>query len=212
MKVMCVVAHQDDEVLGVGGTLARHVKEGAHVQVLVVCANSFRRQKIDGIQQMLKATEKLGIRSEYICCLGKPDQMLDQVSIVELEKQIREFVPFQPEIWYTHWHKDLNRDHRMVSEAVQLIARPNQGRKFEVREFPTPSSSEYNREPFVPDTWVDITATLQQKMDAIECYESELQPFPMFRNPQSLEYLARVRGGEVGLAAAEVFATARRIL
>lgn len=212
MKVVtCIVAHPDDEVLGVGGTLARHVMEGDAVYVLIVCANTFRGQKDPSNAQMEASMKELGI--QYYSCLNLDDQRLEEYKFSELVDLIRgSMIGETTDVFYTHWYKDLNRDHRLVNEAVQLIARPKHGRKFEVREFPTPSSTEYSREGFAPDTWIDIGSTLQKKMKAMACYKTELQESPLPRNPESLLYLANALGGQVGLKSAEVFRTVRRVI
>lgn len=211
--VVCIVAHGDDEVLGVGGTLARHVEEGDAVYVIIVCANTFRGENEQSDAQISASMKVLGIEPDQYVCLRFDDQQLEKYDFQVLVEYIEHAIgEMQPDVFYTHWHKDLNRDHRLVNEAVQLIARPKHGRRFEVREFTTPSSTEYSREVFVPDTWIDISTTIEKKMAAIACYVSEYQEFPLPRNPKSLLYLANMTGGWVGLQAAESFCTARRVL
>lgn len=212
-NILCVVAHPDDEVLGVGGTLARHAMRGDNVVVVIVCGNVLRIDGVDWKTQAIASLTALGVKSINHKLLGLPDQKLDRYAFLSLEQAVREALVGQYfDIVYTHWHKDLNRDHRIVNEVVQLIARPKTGRSLEVLEFPTPSSTEYSRETFAPDTWIDITKSLDKKLMAMSCYEQDLQVSPLTRNNDYLMALARVKGGKVGLTAAEIFCTARRII
>lgn len=210
MRVTAIVAHPDDEVLGIGGTLARHVKDGDEVRVVVVCTNSFRTQEVDSHAQLTASMKALGVQS--FACLEFDDQKLDQGPFDLLVGTIREEVGDLAGLVYTHWCKDLNRDHRVVNEAVQLLTRPKTGLPLEVREFPTPSSTEYSREVFRPNTWIDISETLEQKIAALECYPLELQPEHLFRNARALRELAATLGRQVGMQAAEVVEIVRRLI
>lgn len=212
MKVTAIVAHPDDEVLGVGGALARHVLDGDDVKVIVVCANTFREYDVDWethVQHLSLSMQALGI-TEFIC-LEHDDQQLDRMVFTNLMSDIASEVGVLSGIVYTHWHKDLNRDHRVVNEAVQVIAR-SRGERVEFREFPTQSSSEYNREPFVPNLWIDISRTVEKKVAALDCYPLEIQPDHLPRNGRAIRDLAAVTGRQVGLDAAEVCHVVRRVI
>lgn len=209
MRVTAIVAHPDDEVLGLGGTLARHVREGDDVRVVVVCKNSYRMMGVDTDSQLKGSMEALGI-TQYVC-MGWNDQKIDLEPFFQLVEQIAEIGDLSGLV-YTHWAHDLNRDHRVVNEAVQILTRPKTGQLFEVREFPTASSTEYSREVFRPNTWVDISATLEQKVAAMEAYATELQEETLPRNARAIRELAWTLGRQVGLEAVEVFDTVRRMI
>lgn len=211
-KVLCVTAHMDDEVLGVGGTLARHVKMGDMVQLICVCWNSYRKMLPDnGFAQFVESCSRLDLT--IYDCLRFDDQLLNDSMLLNVENAIREQMKFEPTLIYTHWHQDLNRDHRLVSEAVQLIARPNRpGRKFSVCEFPTPSSTEYGWAGFQPNTWMDIKNTLDAKVKAMEAYKTDVQSYPLPRHPQMLRMIAAANGSQVGLESAEVFNLTRMVI
>ena len=124
--VLVVGAHPDDEVLGLGGTVARHVHEGDEVHAFILCEGmSLRYPNAEHdflLAEAQAAAAALGVTSLSIN--GFPDQGLDRYSLTEIaapiEKRVREF---KPTIVYTHWSGDINRDHRLVTEATLVAAR-----------------------------------------------------------------------------------------
>ncbi len=211
-KVLAVVAHADDEVLGMGGTLARHVHDGDRVEVCIVCENSSLKHdgKVDWEDQAFSAGKALG--DLYPRLLRYPDQSLDRQPFLSVTGAIAKSFAFKPDVVYTHWSGDLNRDHRVVNEAVQLLTRPMNGQKMEVLEAFTLSSTEYSCPlSFVPDTWVDIGWSIGHKLKALSCYKSELQTPPHPRNVDGVLYASRYFGQQIGAHAAEVFKTMRRV-
>ena len=106
----------------------------------------------------------------------------------------------------------MNRDHQILFQATLVATRPTEPYIDAVYAFDTASSTEwaYPR-TFVPDTWVDISATLDVKLGAMACYVSELRDYPHPRSLKALDYRAKAFGNQVCMEAAEVFMTVRRI-
>ena len=118
----------------------------------------------------------------------------------------------QPQVVYGQFGGDVNRDHQLVFQALLVATRPTESFIETVYAFDTASSTEwaYPR-TFVPDTWIDIGDTLDTKIRAMACYESELREYPHPRSLEALKYRARAWGAQVCLEAAEVFMTVRRV-
>jgi LmbE family N-acetylglucosaminyl deacetylase len=208
MNILVVVAHPDDEVLGVGGTIARYGMSGHHVEVIVYCG-SFQRGTVPYQQQLEKVRQHLYISK--MTCFHMVDQ--DELEFASVQQLANKLPKQGYNKIFTHWSGDLNVDHRRVNEAVHLAYRPNKGyAETELLEFPTPSSTEYSPTTFVPDTWVSIGSFLEFKQRAMSEYTQELQPTLLPRNPVSLEVIARYHGMQVGIPYAEVFKTVRRII
>jgi N-acetylglucosamine malate deacetylase 1 len=214
-RILAVAAHPDDEVLGCGGTLAVHARNGDFVAAVIACEGESLRYGDQGVGQKAhtqQAAEKLGIRDVRL--LGFPDQRLDTLTLTEiitpLEKVIREL---QPQIIYCQHGNDVNRDHQLLFQALLVATRPTETGIQAVYSFDTPSSTEwaYPR-AFVPDTWVDISSTLEVKLQAMACYVSEVRDYPHPRSLKALEYRARAWGNQCCLEAAEVFMTVRRVM
>jgi LmbE family N-acetylglucosaminyl deacetylase len=216
-SVLIIAAHPDDELLGVGGTAALHADAGARVTSVIVCEGaSLRyggREAPQGPmeQHSRAAAEVLGV--EDLRCLGFPDQKLDTLTLTEiitpLERVVREV---RPRVVYVQNGGDVNRDHELLFKAALVATRPTEECIAAVYAFDTASSTEwaYPRS-FVPDTWIDISRTLEKKLEALRCYESELRAYPHPRSPEALRHKANAWGNQCCLDAAEVFATVRRI-
>jgi LmbE family N-acetylglucosaminyl deacetylase len=219
MKVLFVSAHPDDELLGPGGTMARHVLSGDQVTVLIVADGATARYEA-GAENMLRrcaqaAAATLGVQDLRFLALR--DQRLDEGSLLDVIKPIERVVSeVSPEVVYTHHWGDLNRDHRAVGEAVTVACRPV-GAAYPRRLllFETPSSSEWSStEPslqFIPNYFVDVGSTIERKLAAMACYESELRPPPHPRSLESLRVRAQYWGQIVGRAYAEPFVLVREV-
>lgn len=218
-RVLVIAAHPDDELLGLGGTVARHAADGDEVTAVIVSEGASSRYQ-GGADETLRASARaaaavLGTRE--VRFLGLPDQQLDARPILEVIRPIEEAVSaLRPEVVYTHHWGDLNRDHRVVSEAVMVACRPV-GDSYPRRLicFETPSSSEWSSTDlslqFVPNSFVDIGATVEHKLRAMACYQTEVRPAPHPRSLASLRSRAAYWGQIVGRAYAEAFVVVREV-
>lgn len=213
--VLVIAAHPDDEVLGCGGTIALHVRAGDPVTAVIACEGESLRYGPGGVGQAehtRRAAETLGVTD--VRRLGFADQRLDTIPLTELIAPLERIVAeVQPHIVYCQYGGDVNRDHELLFKALLVATRPTVPCIAAVYAFDTPSSTEwaYPRS-FAPDTWVDISATLEQKIAAMACYESEVRPYPHPRSLEALRHRARAWGNRACMDAAEVFVTVRRAL
>jgi len=214
-QVLVIAAHPDDELLGCGGTLALHARNGDSVTTLIVCEGESLRYGKEGTNQLAatnRAAAMVGIKETRL--LGFPDQKLDTFTLTEIIRPLESAVlEIRPSIVYCQYGGDINRDHELLFRASLVAIRPVVEFIQAVYTFDTASSTEwaYPRS-FVPDTWVDIAETLEIKLNAMACYESEVRKYPHPRSLKSLEYRARAWGNHCCLEAAEVFMTVRRVL
>lgn len=218
-RVLVVGAHPDDEILGVGGTLAQHVRDGDEVHAVVVADGATSRYRGDMVSVLAdsaaRAAKVLGLAS--LRMEGLPDQRLDALPLVEVTQTIEAIVDeVRPRFVYTHFPGDVNADHGVVAKATWVASRPYVApylHRFAV--FETPSSTEWawptDGTGFTPCLFVDITATLEQKLAAMDCYESELRPYPHPRSDQALRERAAGWGSKVGRAAVEAFQVLREV-
>lgn len=219
MKVLVIAAHPDDELLGVGGTIAWHVDRGDDVQTCIVSEGATARYE-DEARSSLKsaaidAARVLGTPPPLF--LDYPDQRLDTFPILDVIQRIETVVSTaQPEIVYTHHWGDVNRDHRIVCEAVTVACRPI-GPVYPKRVlcFETPSSTEWSvPEPsaaFMPNAFVDVTDQLDRKVAAMACYATELRPHPHPRSLEALRARAAYWGQIVTRPYAEAFVLLREL-
>lgn len=224
-RVLVCSAHPDDEVLGCGGTIARHVRSGDEVHVVILGQGIFARGGPDATEEALSAlrtnarsaNRTLGVRSLQL--LDFPDQMLDTIPRLELNKAVENAIAqIDPHVIYTHFIGDLNADHRRVSEAVCVAARPAPESGIRsVRFFEVQSSTEWRPAvpgtgAFAPNLFIDVSETLELKLSALRAYETEMRPWPHARSLEAIEHLARWRGATVGVQAAEAFVLHREVL
>lgn len=216
MKVMVIAAHADDEVLGAGGAIARHVAAGDAVRV-VICADC--RTARPGYTApptlppaALEAARALGVEEvRFLCRGGMTLEVLEQPLVREVEVEIE---LFKPALVYAHLGTDLNSDHRAVSRAVMVATRPftpfTPGR---VLHFEVPSSTGWETPAsFSPNSFVALTeALLEKKLAAMACYAEELRPAPHPRSLEALRTRAAYWGQLCGATYAEPFQLMREV-
>jgi LmbE family N-acetylglucosaminyl deacetylase len=225
VRTLVIAAHPDDEILGCGATAARLVAEGNDVHFAILGEGMTSRHAIrddaDSAQletlhkQAHAAAAKVGVKS--VVAQKLPDNRLDQVPLLEVVKIVEELVDsLRPEVIYTHHGGDLNIDHGVIHRAVLTATRPVAGQPVrEIYAFEVPSSTEWafqRLEPvFRPNVFVDVTRTLEAKIAAMECYETEVRKFPHPRSAEALRAIAKRWGSVAGCAAAEAFELVRSI-
>ena len=210
-NILVIATHPDDEILGCGGTIAKHVNQGDKVVACIVCEGETHRDisQNDG-DFTKKAAEILGISETFHFKLA--DQRLDTIPIVEVITKIENVInTFTPSIIYTHHNNDINKDHQIVFESMLVAARPTLPFIKSIYSFDTSSSTEWSYpRTFIPDTWVDISQYLGKKLEAMECYISEIKDYPHPRSLKALENKAISLGNQCLMNAAEGFMTVRK--
>ena len=217
-KILIVVAHPDDEVLGCGGTIAKYSKNNDVYVVILGEGISSRYNKREGVKkekllrlqkQSQKASKLLGIKKSFFFSL--PDNRFDTVPFLDIVKKVEKVIAkIKPKIVYTHHAGDLNIDHQITFQSVLTAVRPV--KKFLVKEiysFEVLSSTDWSykkiKKIFIPNTYEDISLTLKKKINAMRIYKEELRKFPHPRSLEGIKILAQKRGMESGLKYAETF-------
>ena len=222
-KVLVIVAHPDDEVLGCGGTIAKHKDLGDYVTVLIMSdgVNSrdekFKSESIDERRACAKQANSI-LKVDDLSFLSFPDNKMDTVPLLEVIKSIEnKMTELCPDIVYTHSLSDLNIDHCVVHNASITACRALPGQSVhQLLFFEVPSSTEWrpsaSNNNFNPNWFSDISDTLDLKLQALSAYEKELHEFPHPRSLIAVECLAKWRGACSGVLAAEAFELGRKII
>lgn len=217
--VLAIAPHPDDEVLGCGGTIAKHVLSGEQVYLCIVTQvytpewpeHEIKERK----EEALKASGILGIKKTYFSNL--PAVKLDTISQKELNQVIAQIVgKVQPEVIYVPHRGDVNRDHQLVFDAAMVAIRPQPGTVIRrVLCYETLSETEwaapFAEHAFIPNVYVDISETLEIKLRAMSAYKLELREFPHPRSLEAISTLAKRRGASIGVRAAEAFVLIREL-
>ena len=225
MNVLVLAAHPDDEVLGCGGTIARLAQAGHEVSIAILGEGitSRYRDREQAEQALLtqlhgdsqKVADLLGAKQLFL--RGLPDNRFDSVPLLDIVKIIEDLIAeTTPEVVYTQHGGDLNIDHVMLYRATLTATRPVGAYAVKkVYAYEVASSTEWAFAQFAPafrpNVFVDIDGTLETKIQAMECYESEARPFPHPRSPDALRAIARRWGSVVGVPAAEAFELVREV-
>lgn len=225
-KVLVFAAHPDDEVLGCGATIAKHVKQGDEVHVVIMAEGATSRdkkrdrgQRSSELSELAEAAHKakkiLGYSS--LDLYDFPDNRMDSVDLLDVVKVIEKHIDsVQPAIVYTHHVGDVNVDHKCIHEAVVTACRPLPEHPvktllfFEIAsstEWQTPGSASH----FAPNWFRDVSDTLAVKMEALNEYSIEMRQWPHPRSLSAVESLAKWRGASISSEAAEAFVLGRNI-
>jgi len=211
MNVLVIAPHMDDEVLGIGGTIIKHVQNGDVVSVVIV-ADRVYQHKID--KKLIEKERAATLRCKEILgysrinFLALEDEKLDhgvQDILIPLEKVYDDVMP---DIVYTCFYGDNNQDHRAVFQAVRVLVRSAQKKPpSKVFLYETPSSTEQSPSlfdaVFLPNYYVNISDVFQDKLNAVKCYERELKQYPHPRSLRGVESYAQFRGIASGFEYAE---------
>jgi LmbE family N-acetylglucosaminyl deacetylase len=222
-RILVVAAHPDDELLGVGGTLARHGATGDEVHILILAEGFTSRTamrnasgsaaEIAALMDAARgAARVVGAREPRFA--GFPDNRMDEVALLDVVKCVEQsLAELRPSIVYTHYAGDLNIDHRIACQSVVTACRPLPGASVRaIYAFETLSSTEWAAplEPvFAPNRFVDIGAYLDVKLRALDFYRGEMRAFPHPRSREAVTALAHDRGASIGVEAAEAFMVLR---
>lgn len=215
-KVLVIAAHPDDELLGCAGTLVKHVLSGDEVRAIITCeGESVRysdRNDIAQSEDSKAAAKIIGISKLYN--LGFADQKLDTQAVLTIAQALESVIDdYRPNIIYCQFGGDVNQDHKALFEAANIATRPTREFIEVIYAFDTASSTEWGYpRKFLPDTWIDISAELDTKIEALACYKSEMREYPHPRSLEAIKIKAHAWGVQVCASAAEVFMTIRKVV
>lgn len=226
MNVFVIAAHPDDELLGVGATVARHVEEGDAVYALILGEGQTSRfgHREDAGKEILKelhedtlkAAAEVGFKDVFFADF--PDNRFDHVDLLDIVKTIERYVEnYQPEVIYTHHGGDMNIDHQRTFQAVLTATRPMEDCPVkEIYAFETVSSTEWNfaygDQQFKPNYFVRVTKEqFEKKLRGMEAYRSELRDYPHPRSLKMLQVVSDRWAGVVGGGYVEAFELIRSI-
>jgi LmbE family N-acetylglucosaminyl deacetylase len=217
-KILIIAPHMDDEVLGCGGSIAKHQHINDEITVIFVAHRVYNHhfdEQLSNVEKSHALRAKIVLGYNDPIFLDLPDERLDasvQEIIVPLEKHIQEI---KPEIVYIPFRGDNNQDHRAVFDAARVVLRPLATAFVrDVYMYEIPSSTDQSlplqESAYLPNCYVDISGFLEKKIEAYNCYETEKRAYPHPRSEQALRVLAQKRGTEIGFNYAEAFMILRK--
>lgn len=227
-KIMIVVAHPDDELLGLGATFHKLINEyNVITRVVILGEGITSRSDVRDVEawtaelaihrQNIKNAQ-LAIGYHSVSIHNFPDNRFDSVALLDIVKVVeKEKKEFNPDIIFTHHGGDVNVDHQRTFESIITTCRPMQNEKVKmIVTFETPSGTEW-RSPtdprhFLPNLFVSVSeADVDAKIKGMESYEYERRAYPHPRSPEALKIQAQRWGVMIGSNFAEAFCIARSI-
>ncbi len=227
-KILVVVAHPDDELLGLGATINRLVTDyQCRCRAVIlgegITSRSDSRDReawcpeLELHRRNIYAAQQ-AIGYESVGIYDFPDNRFDSVDLLDIIKIVeKEKEQFEPEVIFTHHGGDVNIDHQRTFEAVITATRPMQHEIVKtIITFETPSGTEWRAatDPrhFIPNLFFEVSeANIAAKIKGMECYEFEKRPYPHPRSPEALKIQAQRWGIAVGKPFAEAFMLVRNI-
>lgn len=222
MKILVIAPHPDDEVLGCGGTIKKYTSRRDEVFLCIVTKAYTPEWSDDFIENRKKeikcSVKNLGIKKTIF--LDFPTVKLDTIPQKELNDSILKCVQkIKPEIVFIPFYGDINKDHKLVSEAAMVAVRPKAGSSIKkVYYYEVLSETEWTKpaqkieDVFIPNFYEDIVDSLGDKLKAMECYRSELKDYPHPRSLEGIKILAQKRGMEIGIKYGEAFMLLREVV
>jgi LmbE family N-acetylglucosaminyl deacetylase len=222
MSILVIAPHADDETLGMGGTIARMAAEGRDVIVAVMTGPGEGPHPLwpasdwERIHDEARAAgARLGVKELIFGNL--PAVCVPDMPVHEVNDAVGKLITrVAPEELYLPFYHDLHQDHSVIAYAALVHARAYReaGRGIRlVAMYETPTETHLFppqlKPPFAPSMWVDVSDTLEAKLDAWSCYASQQHEGATPRSADAVRALAVSRGAEVGVDAAEAFVLLR---
>lgn len=214
MKNILVIApHPDDEIIGCGGTILKHITQGNHVYICIVTKgylplyNPERNEK--NRADALMCHKFVGVSKTFF--LDFPAAMLEKIDRYELNDKLLSVIKeVHPQEVYIPHYGDMQRDHQIVADSAMVALRPKYLPQVEkIYGYETLSETDWNipsvQNAFIPNVFVDISEHLERKKIALNYFKLQVSVFPDARSVEAVEALAKYRGALMNMKAAEAF-------
>ncbi len=218
-SILVIAPHPDDEVLGCGGVIKKFALSNHEIYVLIMSRGKkglYPEERIMNVRrEALDAHKILGVKKTIFMDFPAPE--LDTISISELSSAIYDVIlGIKPQTVFLPHRGDIHHDHKAVFNAGLVATRPMiKGFVKRIYSYETLSETEwaapFSDDSFIPDNFINISGVFSYKLEAMNCYRSQLRDFPSSRSLKSIEALANYRGSTVGFTHAEAFMTIRII-
>jgi LmbE family N-acetylglucosaminyl deacetylase len=222
MNILVVSAHPDDETVGCAGTLLAHRIQGHALYWLIVTKAYPPKWSADIVQAKEAEVDTVAkaYKVEQYFWPGLPATLLDTVPLNDVIAEVRKVIEeVHPQLVYTVHHGDVHTDHQVVFQAINIVLKPFYMRKFGVQRLlsfeclsSTNAAAPLHSDVFVPNVFKEITAYIEDKIEIMNLYKTEIEADPFPRGPLAIKALARYRGATIGVDYAEAFMLIREVI
>jgi N-acetylglucosamine malate deacetylase 1 len=212
-KIIVISAHPDDEILGAGGALVRHREQGDEIHWLIATSvfesQGFSKERISSrqieIDQVAKRLKMRVHKLEYPTMSLSSRDLLTMVPMIS-----KVFQEVKPEVIYVLNRSDAHSDHRILFDAVMACTKSFRYPFLrEILMYECISETEFApilpERVFQPNVFIDISHNMEEKIELMKIYASELGEHPFPRSERNILALATYRGASCGVEYAEAF-------
>lgn len=220
MKILVISVHPDDETLGVGGTILKHIDEGHEVSLLLMTkADASQGYTEDQVASYSEQKKEMilayGFKNVYELGFLTTQLHLIDFNLI-IEKISNVIKNLKPEVIYTANRTDVHTDHQITAKAVFSCTKAFRHpyiKKILMYEClsETEMAPQVNENIFIPNVFSDITSYFERKVEIMKIFESEIQEYPMPRSLESIKALSMYRGTNCNKKYAEAFMLVREI-
>lgn len=222
-NVLVVAPHADDEVLGCGGTIAKHVRSNDRVYIAIMTNAAIGAPELFDVETLesvraeaLESHKTLGV--EETIFYDFPAPQLEQYPQYKIAATLNTLIKDkQIDVMYIPHKGDLHLDHGVIYNASLVAARPLPGQTVRhIYAYETLSETEWGHPTvdavFIPRHFnVLSNDDIASKIKAMKCFSSQLKVFPNTRSIKAIEHLSALRGAYVGATNAESFDIIRTV-
>ncbi|MBU5591092.1 PIG-L family deacetylase [Clostridium sp. MSJ-4] len=220
MRVLVISVHPDDETLGCGGTILKHTRNGDEVYWMIITKTDktlgFSEKFIEDRKEQIKAVAKK-YKFKSVFELDFLTTKLHAVDFNQLiEKMSLVINKIKPEIIYMNNRSDIHTDHQIAAKAIMSCTKSFRY-PFIKKILMYECISETEIAPALPENlflhnvYSDITEFIDEKLEIMKIYSSEIQETPLPRSLDNIKSLARYRGASCGCNYAESFMLVREV-
>lgn len=214
-RVLVFAPHPDDEILGCGGVMAKHISNGDEVFVCIATCSKIDKYKVMHENYARKVHAMLGVKDTFF--LDFPTVELTHIDQRQFNGAFDGIVQkVRPEMVYIPFYGDMHTDHAMVTGAAMVALRPLSAPFVKnIYMYETLSETGWNypsvEKAFIPNVFSDVSEYIETKVAAMNMYETKVKKDPHPRSPEGIKALAKYRGGTIGVCYAESFMCVRSI-
>ena len=213
-NVIVISAHPDDETLGCGGTILKHKANGDKVYWLNITGvfenEGFTKERVESrLEEINNVSKEYGFVKNIN--LDYPTMSLESASLKTLIPDISKvFQELEPEVIYVMNRSDAHSDHRIAFDSVMACTKSFRYPYIKkVLMYECISETEFapqlHEKVFIPNHYVDITDYIDNKLEIMKIYKSEISEHPFPRSIKNIKALSTYRGATIGTQYAEAF-------
>lgn len=220
MKVLVISVHPDDETLGCGGSIIKHHRLGDEIYWLILSkadeSLGFDKDFLEDRKKQIRVVaEKYNFKE--VIKLDFLTTRLHSIDFSILIEKISEAINMiKPKVIYMNNRSDVHTDHQVAAKAIISCTKSFRYpfiKKILMYEClsETEVAPAFPENIFIPNVYSDITEFIDEKLEIMSIYESEVQEPPLPRSLDNIKSLARYRGASCGCGYAEAFMLVREI-